>query len=184
MRTIADIAALIAEGPKMMRLLAAVEQQNLPDAWIGAGFIRNAVWDALSGITDAAMHGDVDVIYFDRADAGAECDADIEARLRRDCFDAPWSVKNQARMHVRNGDLPYRDGFDAVAHWPETATAIAARTIGGRVEVLAPYGVDDLIGLIVRPTPAFTGKLDVYRARMRQKSWQARWPELRVLALD
>ena len=45
-------------------------------------------------------------------------------------------------MHLRNGDAPYRDTYDAVAHWAETATAIAARSLRGRVEVMAPHGID------------------------------------------
>ena len=85
-----------------------------------------------------------------------------------------WSVKNQARMHRRNGDAPYRDTLDAVAHWAETPTAIAARTIEGRVEVMAPYGVDDLLNLIVRPTPVFGHKMDAYRERIMAKEGLAR----------
>jgi hypothetical protein len=36
------------------------------------------------------------------------------------------------------------------------------------------------LGLIVRPTPAFSGKMALYRARVQAKKWQARWPELTV----
>lgn len=31
-------------------------------------------------------------------------------------------VKNQARMHLRNGDRPYQSATDAMRYWPETAT--------------------------------------------------------------
>jgi hypothetical protein len=89
-------------------------------------------------------------------------------------------VKNQARMHLRNGDAPYRNTLDAVAHWAETATAVAARSIGGTVEVMAPYGVDDLLNLIVRPPPAFEHKIDIYRERVTAKDWPARWPKLTI----
>jgi hypothetical protein len=179
LRDSADIAAFIARRPDMMRLLGAVADLQLPDAWIGAGFVRNAVWDALTGRTPAALN-DVDVIYFDRTHVDAERDRSIEAELVRAVGNVPWAVKNQARMHDRNGDAPYRDCVDAIAHWPETATAIAARLSGGEVGIAAPYGVADLLGLIVRPTPAFARKLSIYRARLRQKDWQARWPELTV----
>ncbi|MCC2653069.1 MAG: hypothetical protein K0Q60_3235, partial [Microvirga sp.] len=67
------------------------------------------------------------------------------------------------------------------AHWAETPTAIAARTIEGRVEVMAPYGVDDLLNLIVRPTPVFGHKMDAYRERIMAKDWPARWPKLTML---
>jgi hypothetical protein len=177
LRNSADIAAFIEGRADMVRLLGVVAEQQLPDAWIGAGFVRNAVWDALTGRSSGGLN-DVDVVFFDRTDPSVERDLSIEARLVRALADVPWSVKNQARMHGRNGDAPYRDCVDAVAHWPETATAVAARLSGGHVGLMAPHGVTDLLGLIVRPTPAFAGKLTRYRARLQEKKWQARWPEL------
>lgn len=182
MRNLAEIAALIAREPEMMRLLGAVERFGLRDGWIGAGFVRNAVWDALHGRSvDCARLDDVDVIFFDAADARRERDRRIEQELRALCPGVPWSVKNQARMHRRNGDAPYADTADALRHWPETATAIAARSRESRVELTAPHGVDDLLGLIVRPTPAFAAKLALFRARAKAKDWRRRWPRLTVI---
>jgi hypothetical protein len=84
-------------------------------------------------------------------------------------------------MHVANDDLPYRDVADAIRCWPETATAIAARTVCRRVEVLAPHGIADLVELIVRPTPRFGRKMSVYRDRISKKDWAQRWPRLRFV---
>jgi hypothetical protein len=183
MRSSADIAAFIESEPEMMRLLAVV-RTALPDAWIGAGFVRNAVWDALSRRRGVPLD-DVDVVLIDPADPRPARDAAAQADLERLCPGVPWQVKNQARMHGRNGDAPYHDISDAIARWPETATAIAARAgADRRVELTAPHGVDDLLGLIVRPTPAFALKLDVYRDRVRRKNWLARWPELTILGMD
>ena len=108
-----------------------------------------------------------------------QADADFEAALRRRC-EVPWSVKNQARMHLRNGDRPYRDCADALCHWAETCTAVALRLVGERLELLAPLGVDDLLALKVRPTAHFAGKPEVYRRRLREKNWTARWPLLDI----
>ncbi|HEY0525613.1 MAG TPA: nucleotidyltransferase family protein [Stellaceae bacterium] len=173
----------------MMRLLAAVERLRLPDAWIGAGFVRNAVWDALHGRRiDCTSLGDVDVVFFDPADARPEREAVIEAELWAACPDAPpWSARNQARMHRQNGDPPYRDTEDALRHWPETATAVAVRSArgGSGVELIAPHGVADLLNLVVRPTPAFmTAKIEIYRCRVHSKNWLARSPRLVTLGLD
>jgi len=159
-----------------------VESLGLSDAWIGAGFIRNSVWDVLHGHpVNVTRLADVDVLFFDADDTSKEREAEIERRLRALAPGIPWSVKNQARMHLRNGDAPYRNTLDAVAHWAETATAVAARSTRGNVEVMAPYGVDDLVNLIVRPTPVFWHKIDVYRERVMAKGWPARWPKLTVL---
>ena len=57
---------------------------------------------------------------------------------------------------------------------------MAARLIASRIELLAPFGVDDLVALIVKPTPAFASKIELYRARVAQKRWAQHWPRLRI----
>jgi hypothetical protein len=182
MRTGEDVARFLERRAGSMRLLRAVEALALPDAWIGAGFVRNAVWDHLHDLPSVTGDMDVDVVYFDRADADRSRDDRLEATLRAALPGVPWSVKNQARMHLRNGDRPYRDTADAIAHWPERCTAVAARSVRGRVEVLAPHGIDDLVDLVVRPTAAFADRPSVVLERIRAKRWVERWPRLRIPA--
>jgi hypothetical protein len=86
-------------------------------------------------------------------------------------------------MHERNGHDPYRDVADALTHWPETATAIAARLGPKGVEILAPFGVKDVLEMILRPTPAFRAKPEIPLARLEAKGWLTRWPGLRVVWL-
>lgn len=184
MRTVADIVTFVEERAHIVHLLNVINAIKRPDCWIGAGLIRNAVWDELHGIcSGAALDADVDVIYFDSADTTDRQDAAIEAELIGRMPEAKWSVHNQARMHPRNGDSPYLDLEDAMRHWPETATAIAARRREGRVELVVPFGIDDLVNLIVRPTPTFALKIEAYRARMLAKNWKARWPRLTVIGI-
>ena len=67
-------------------------------------------------------------------------------------------------------------------YWPETATAVAVRaTEAGAIEIAAPFGLDDLFALIVRPTPYFirAGKREIYRERLCRKHWLMAWPRLR-----
>ncbi|MBD0272932.1 MAG: nucleotidyltransferase family protein [Acetobacteraceae bacterium] len=187
MRGAGGIAAFVEATPALREPLAAVAALALPDAWIGAGFLRNAVWDALHGLPFGANpSGDVDVVWFDPARASVEDDAAQEARLRAHRPGAPWSVRNQARMAGRNGDPPYAGTLDAVAHWPDTATAVAARLVlpVGAVEVAAPWGVDDLLAGVVRPTPGCAdnpAKRRAFARRVAEKDWLRRWPGLRVV---
>jgi hypothetical protein len=183
LRTADDIVGFIALQRPMMDILRVVEALDLPDCWVGAGFVRNVVWDVLHDRPWGPSYGDIDVVYFDAGNAHADRDIAIEARLKRSMTGYPWSVKNQARMHDANGDPPYADMADALAHWPETCTAVAIRSAGPRIELLAPFGVSDLVILTVRPTPAFAGKLDIYRARIAGKQWARRWPRLRIGSL-
>ena len=95
----------------------------------------------------------------------------------------PWSVRNQARMHQGKPDeAPYSSTADAVAKWVETPTAVAAKlNPDGGLALLAPHGIADLVGLIVRPTPHHRPCPGPYLRRLAAKRWPETWPRLRVL---
>jgi hypothetical protein len=52
---------------------------------------------------------------------------------------------------------------------------------GGRLTVLAAHGIGDLVGLLVRPTPAFVRKMPAYRKRVAAKAWKRRWSNLKFV---
>jgi uncharacterized protein len=159
--------------------LAAVRSLNLFNGYIAAGFIRNCVWSQLHGFA-TGVPDDVDVIWFDEAHAEAETDREFEAALRHMMPNLNWSVKNQARMHRRNNDAPYMSIADAMTHWPETATAIAVAQISDeKCEIVAPFGLGDLMELRLRPTPHFAvTKRAIFDARVAKKRWLERFPKL------
>lgn len=173
----ARVAAILRADPLRWQLLSLVAALDLPDCWVGAGFVRSAVWDYLHGRAPAPPAGDIDVVWHDPARADASTDRGIEAALRAAGPSAAWSVKNQARMHLRHGDAPYTSVAEAMRAWPETATAVAVRRRGAEgCEVVAPFGLGDLMGLALRPTPRFAGeRRAVFEERARDKGWLARW---------
>jgi hypothetical protein len=177
------VLAAIATDVRRVEILEAARSLALPDWAIGAGFVRNRVWDVESDVPATPL-ADIDVLFHDPTDLSREREAQLEATLRG-LVDAPWSVKNQARMHLHNGDQPYRSTMDAIGFWLETPTCVAVRSLpNAKLELLAPYGVDDLLGLVVRPTPRGREKPTLYRERIRTKSWQAIWPRLRIVDPD
>ncbi len=182
----ARLHQLIQADAARMDLLERVHALGLPDCWIGAGFVRSAVWDHLHGRPSRLPATDVDVVWFDRTRADEATDLGLETTLRAGAVagDVVWSVKNQARMHRRNGDAPYGSVEEAMRHWPETATAVALRRTEEGLEVLAPFGLADLFSLRLRPTPAFAGdKHAIFESRVKGKQWLERWPNLVVTAL-
>jgi len=181
MNNASRIQAIISGDRTRWRLLDVVRCMRMPDCWIGAGFVRNAVWDHLHGRAMSPLSGDVDVIWFDPTQADPLKDRQIEAALRAVDPSVEWSVKNQARMHVRNGDAPYASATDAMRYWSETATAVAVRRSDqDRCEIAAPLGLDDLFDLILRPAPRFVGdKRQIFNNRIRVKGWLETWPLLR-----
>lgn len=174
------ICSILRSDPQRWHLLGVVAALDLPDCWIGAGFVRNAVWDHLHDRPVAPLDADVDVIWYDPHRVEATTDRRIEVRLQAIEPSIKWSVKNQARMHSRNGDSPYSSASDAMRFWPETATAIAVRrNRTGICEIAAPLGLNDLLSLVLRPTSRFAvEKRNIYDERIRSKGWSSSWPLL------
>jgi hypothetical protein len=178
---ISHAESIISSDHLRWRLLEIVRLLALPDCWIGAGFVRDAVWDKLHGRGTSPLRGDVDVVWFDPERIEPSEDRRIELALKATEPSIQWSVKNQARMHLRNGDEPYFSVADAIRFWPETATAVVARRSDSAVcEIVSPFGLDDLFGMILQPTPHFSGERhDIYRGRVQSKRWLKEWPLLR-----
>jgi hypothetical protein len=177
----ARVLDIIGGDAWSMAVLRTVRVLALPDWAVGAGFVRTPVWDALSGHAERTPLGDIDVLYFEPANLSKEREAALEARLAVLMPGEPWSVRNQARMHLRNGDPPYRDTCDALSFWLETPTCVAVRLeANDRLSLLAPYGLEDLLAMRSRPTPHGRAKPDQYRARMEAKNWTARWPAVQI----
>jgi len=162
----------------MIEVLEIVRNLNLNDCWIGAGFIRNKIWDYKHGF-DRTTLNDVDVIYFDTCKTSREDDIRIEYQLNNILPEINWSVKNQSRMNIRNGHKQYANCNEAISFWPETATSIAVKLNSeNNIEYIAPYGLDDLFNLLVVPTPSFD--LKTYTLRIKKKSWDKKWKKLNI----
>lgn len=180
-----DLLRVVKEDAWMMGILASAASLQLPDWWVCAGFVRSKVWDVQHGYTERTPLQDIDVIYYDRSELRPEADQALEARLKQQHPGIPWSVKNQARMHKVNDLKPYRSSTDAMSKFPETATALGlSLREDGEVILAAPHGLEDVLGLVVRPTPYFTANphlWPVYEKRIARKNWQSIWTALRVL---
>lgn len=150
---------------------------DLSDSWIAAGFVRNAVWDALHGYAPTPLH-DIDVIYFDPADSESAKAVEAQTALQAKA-DWNWQVKNQALMHHRNQDSAYLDCEDAMRYWPEQETAVAVRLGANGMDVLAPFGLSSLLAGQLTPNPR--RGLELFTARLQSKNWLMRWPHLRIL---
>ena len=178
---ISDVAKVISDSPWHMEVLRTVRKLELPDWMIGAGFVRNAIWDQLHEFVLFTSLADIDVIYFDPLHTNASLDSDIEYTLDGILPGMPWSVRNQARMHIRNNDRPYTSSEDAIGHWIEVPTCIAVRLErDDTLNVFAPHGLQDLLNLDVRPTPSGIRKPEIYRKRILAKDWQRIWPKLQI----
>ncbi|XID75323.1 nucleotidyltransferase family protein [Alkanindiges sp. WGS2144] len=154
------------------------EKYHLTDWCLAAGFVRNLVWDHLHGYLEVTALDDIDLIYFDRTHVASERDKALELTLWQQC-DLNWSVKNQARMHTRNDDMPYKNTQDAMSYWPEVETAVGVLIKQKKLKIIAPFGLTSLFSANVslnlkRPKP------EIFYQRIKQKRWLEQWPQLQI----
>lgn len=173
---------LLLADRQINEILQIVDGLELPDAWIAAGTVRNAIWNALSGKPTFDDDTDVDVVFFDPLISEQETKR-IEANLQATYPEFDWQVKNQVYMHPHSPNtLPYGSSCEAIRKYPERCTAIGIRLWGGELELFAPYGLEDIAQFRVRPTPHFsddTERLALYHCRIARKKWSEKWPQLR-----
>jgi len=170
----------------MRSALEAARDVAAPDWLIGAGAIRRLVWDRLHGVAEPPLPDDVDLVFFDRASLRPEREDEVRSALVALAPHIPWDIKNQAAVHLWYPSVfgievePLTSAEDAVATWPETATAVAVRLMtGGELRIVAPLGLDDLFGLIWRRNPRRVTVAE-YRRRLEKKFNSERWPEVTV----
>jgi hypothetical protein len=69
---------------------------------------------------------------------------------------------------------------DAIATWPETATAVAVRRTPGGIDVCAPHGLADLLNGVWRRNPERV-TIDRSKARLARQRPAERWPSVTVI---
>lgn len=169
-----------------MAALDAVSDLGISQWCIGAGVIRNIVFDHLDGATTTPIR-DVDVAYFDVSDLTEHADRRYEGILKQCMPHVPWEVTNQAAVHLWfHTKFGYRvppvDSIvEAVATWPETCTAVAVtKVLGEDYRVYAPCGLEDLFGMVIRRNPK---RIDVrtYNARILTKRYDRYWKSVKII---
>ncbi len=175
-----DILSLIREDEWMMNVLRMAEELDFPDWVIGAGFVRNKVWDYLHDISRKGVDThDIDLVYFDPKGNDQKTDEALSEELKQKTG-IPWEVVNECYAHVWNNLPSYQSTEDALSQWPETATGIGVTLKNGELKLIAPHGIDDLVHLIVRSSPKFTPGLERVKERAEKKGWFKKWPKLRL----
>jgi len=177
----ANTEALLRADPQRMACLHAAAELNLPDWALGAGFIRNLIWDHLHHKSEPTPLNDIDLIYLDHSDPQGLAEAAHEAWLIRRLPAQQWEVRNQARMHTRQLVAPFTSSLQALSHWVEVPTCIGVRlTQEGQFEWLAPYGFASNWSLQVSANPHCRQDKQIFTQRIQEKGWQVIWPDLQV----
>ena len=181
-----EFLAIALRNPVHEIIADALLGLALPDAWIVAGCLTQAVWNFQT--RRAADHGinDYDVFYFD-SDTSWRAEDAIIRRLA--ALLAPHGVKaevrNQARVHLwypEKHGLPYpplHRSTDGIDRFLTRNTQIGMRRTARGYDVYAPHGFGDIADMIVRPNPGPNFSAANYAAKAAR--WKALWPEITVL---
>jgi hypothetical protein len=178
-----ELEHLLREEPWILEQLEIAREVDLPDWFIGAGAIRDLVWDVRFGDGFVPSNiEDIDLVFFDPHDLSHERERVIEQRLG-----THWDVKNQAAVHTwfeaRFGTpaSPLSSTVEGIATWPEYCTCVGARLErDGSLTIAAPHGVDDLLDGVWRRNPVRVTEEESGR-RLAKKAPTERWPRVRVV---
>ena len=154
------------------------KQVNLPQWCIAAGFVRSAVWDYFHAYDAHTAFDDVDLIYFNSQARSESQDRRVENRLNEKLA-VNWSVKNQARMHLRNSDQAYASTIDAMSYWPEIETAVGITWQDGEFKLISPFPLEQVLSCSVSLNLKRAKVLD-FKHRVKSKQWLQKWPKLKL----
>ncbi|MDA0384421.1 nucleotidyltransferase family protein [Vibrio owensii] len=174
-----DLVQLLLADPERMKAMECARSLALPDCYIAAGFVRNLVWDHLHHKPQPTPLNDLDIVYFDPNELDDKAALIYEAQLTAMMPEFNWQVRNQANMHLRNGDKPYQSTLDAMSYWPEKETAVAARLNEKKqIECISAFGFESLFEGQITYNPKRT--LTLFQSRVESKNWLITWPQLQV----
>jgi hypothetical protein len=186
-RQVTALEDIVAVSALLTDALDRLSQLSLPDAWLVSGAIYNTVWNHLTGRPPLTGIKDVDIFYFDAADLGYDAE-DAVIRRADTAFTGlpvPVQIRNQARVHLwfeTHFGQPYpplRSSREGIDRFATRAHAVGLRrTIDQRLDLYAPYGLDDLLAFRLVPNRALDNRETHERKAVRAKSV---WPEVTVV---
>ena len=177
----AELVRLVRASPRLMQVLEAARALDLPDWRLVSGAVYQTVWNALTSRPPDYGIKDYDLAYFDPDVSWEAEDAVIRRAAARlpPPLDALLEVRNQARVHLwfetRFGEAyaPLPDTDAALARFVCPAFAVGLRLeADGAVGVAAPFGLEDVFALRLRPNPRRASQAGFARAAA---SARARW---------
>ena len=181
-----QLSDILLNHVELLSLLQHI-RAHAPWAYLSAGVIRNTLWSYLHAEIYALHGSEIDVIFFDATDQQDDRAQQLQQVLAKELPHYQWDVVNQALVHhwyrLPNGKPipPYTSLSDAIACWPETATAIAVRLDAtDQLEIIAPCGLQDLLQLKLRWNSRMVPR-GVFLARVESKGFLQRWPKLQYI---
>jgi hypothetical protein len=183
----ARLEEIVRAVPSTMTVLETARDLDLPDWLVFSGAVYQPVLNHLTGRAPDYGIKDYDLGYFDPSDTSYEAE-DAVIRRVAEAFRPPLremvEVRNQARVHLwfegKFGEpyAPLRGTAEALTRFVSPLFSVGVRLeADDRLTILAPFGLEDLFALRLRPNPQ---RITQGFART-SASAKARWPEIEVV---
>ena len=179
---------IIKKNKILMEILTVLEKLDIDDCFVAAGAINQTVFNYLHGYEIDKNINDYDIVYFDPDSSYEKVDIvikKIENALLH--LNVKIDIKNQARVHLWYGKKfgheiqANKSVYDAINKWGTTVTCIGVRLKNNKLIVYAPFGLNDLFKMIIRPNKENYIKRDYDE---NAKRWKNNWPKLTIIPWD
>ena len=182
-----ELKAILLASPRVMTVLEGMNAIGLPDPLLVSGSVYQTVWNAITGRPCDYGIKDFDSVFFD-PDTSWDAE-DVWIRKAAAHFEPPLDqlveIRNQARVHIwfpdKYGEAyePLRNSAESLERFVCPAFSVGAwLRPDGEIGIAAPFGLDDLFSMTLRPNPTRGPATGWTRVT---ESARARWPELTIV---
>lgn len=176
---------ILLQNKTLKLVLTILSESNLKNYYIGAGAINQTVFNYYHDYDLDYGIKDLDIVYFD-SDTSYEKEDSVIQYVRNLLKDIPieYDIKNEARVPIWYPEKfgksiePYKNVEDAISSWGTSITCVGVRLENGKLVVCAPYGLNDIFSMTIRPIKK---QYMEERYLVKTKSWKQKWPLLTIL---
>ncbi len=187
------LESILNKSKKIKEILRILEQyskenQDFKNYYLAAGCINQTIFNYYHNYDLDYGIGDYDIVYYDEDTSYEKEDIiikDLKERLKH--LDLKFDIKNEKRVHIwynekyKTNRKEYESVEDAISKWGTTITCLGVRMENNKLIVCAPYGLNDLFNLILRPV-----KIDFTKEDYEKKvtKWTSKWELLKVIRYE
>ena len=164
------------------------ENKDFKNYYLAAGCINQTIFNYYHNYDLDYGIGDYDIVYYDEDVSYEKEDIiikDLEQRL--EYLNLKFDIKNEKRVYIwynekyKTNRKGYNSVEDAISKWGTTVTCLGVRLESNKLIVCAPYGLNDLFNLILRPVKIDFSKEDYNKKTIK---WTSKWKLLKVIKYE
>lgn len=179
---------IIFQNKRLSEILSILQGSNLQNYYVSSGCINQTIFNYYHGYDLNKGIEDIDIIYYDK-DISIEKEEKTRQYLNSLFInmDISFDIINEARTHLwfkkdyGYNIEPYQSVEEAISTFGATVSCIGVRLEKGEFIVYAPYGLNDLFKMVIRPTKNIFGKEKYEQKAMK---WKKKWSKLTIISWD